>query len=351
MATTHILKFASHSPNVTISRHSFPPLSIRQYAPERRRGKAAKFVHSTAYSPRLSLLAFSYDRRRCRQSPHHDRELRHHHHHHQQYEGLDAERRRRQHVRGNGPPPEVGTKREWDLFDAVLDERRQRRRRLLLQQRRQEGEKEADAAENEGFHKSKGGGAGGGGREEGRGAEAHLRSGFRLDHRPERKYQRERRRQWRQESVLSDPRKSGDESADGVHHRKAFFWEGPGGWNGPAAAERTTGIRESGGGVGGGWTAAGDGDRGDGGVEAGIPTFSEVLVALKKDMWSAPVAFRPAVSLCGQRNSPFDSIIPFERLQVIRVIIVVVVVFVGRVVLLLRGAAKPRAQQIFVFAL
>ncbi|CAB1117046.1 unnamed protein product [Ectocarpus sp. CCAP 1310/34] len=53
----------------------------------------------------------------------------------------------------------------------------------------------------------------------------------------------------------------------------------------------------------------------DGSDAVRIPTLVEVLEALKTDVWSAPVAFRPVSSLCGQRSSPFDSVIPFERLQ------------------------------------
>ncbi|CAN0169613.1 unnamed protein product [Ectocarpus fasciculatus] len=75
---------------------------------------------------------------------------------------------------------------------------------------------------------------------------------------------------------------------------RRFFWQGPGGWDGPGAA---------------GEDGGGDGD----GVS--IPSFAEVVEALKADVWAGPVAFRPVASLCGQRNSPFDSVIPFERLQ------------------------------------
>ncbi|CAB1121525.1 unnamed protein product [Ectocarpus sp. CCAP 1310/34] len=53
----------------------------------------------------------------------------------------------------------------------------------------------------------------------------------------------------------------------------------------------------------------------DGGDAVRVPTLVEVLEALRTDVWSAPVAFRPVSSLCGQRSSPFDSVIPFERLQ------------------------------------
>ena len=47
-----------------------------------------------------------------------------------------------------------------------------------------------------------------------------------------------------------------------------------------------------------------------------VPTFEEVLDLLAADIWAAPSAFRPAASLCGMWQSPFDTIIPFETLQV-----------------------------------
>ena len=47
-----------------------------------------------------------------------------------------------------------------------------------------------------------------------------------------------------------------------------------------------------------------------------IPTFAEVVDTLKNRPWKAPMAFRPLVGLCGHQHSPFDSVIPFERLQV-----------------------------------
>lgn len=53
-----------------------------------------------------------------------------------------------------------------------------------------------------------------------------------------------------------------------------------------------------------------------GGGVVHIPTFAEVVDALTDDPWKAPAAFRPLASLCGQQNSPFDSVIPFERLEV-----------------------------------
>lgn len=87
-----------------------------------------------------------------------------------------------------------------------------------------------------------------------------------------------------------------------------FSWEG---WDG--AARRLAGEE------GGQDPADIAGDAVDGvfgGDAIHIPTLSEVLDALKDEPWKAPTAFRSAASLCGQLDSPFDSIIPFERLQV-----------------------------------
>ena len=47
-----------------------------------------------------------------------------------------------------------------------------------------------------------------------------------------------------------------------------------------------------------------------------VPTFEELLELLEGRPWAAPSAFRPAASLCGMGLSPFDTIIPFETLQV-----------------------------------
>ena len=47
-----------------------------------------------------------------------------------------------------------------------------------------------------------------------------------------------------------------------------------------------------------------------------VPTFEELLDFLAAEIWTAPSAFRPAASLCGMWQSPFDTIIPFETLQV-----------------------------------
>ena len=49
-----------------------------------------------------------------------------------------------------------------------------------------------------------------------------------------------------------------------------------------------------------------------------VPTFEELLNLLEGRPWAAPSAFRPAASLCGMGLSPFDTIIPFETLQVCR---------------------------------
>ncbi len=47
-----------------------------------------------------------------------------------------------------------------------------------------------------------------------------------------------------------------------------------------------------------------------------VPTFKELVQALRVKVFRAPTAFRPAASLCGQNFSQFDVAIPFERLQV-----------------------------------
>ena len=47
-----------------------------------------------------------------------------------------------------------------------------------------------------------------------------------------------------------------------------------------------------------------------------VPTFEELLDLLVAYLWAVPSAFRPAASLCGTWKSPFDTIIPFETLQV-----------------------------------
>lgn len=47
-----------------------------------------------------------------------------------------------------------------------------------------------------------------------------------------------------------------------------------------------------------------------------IPTFEEVVDGLMTKMAHASPKFRPVSSLCGMRYSPFDTIIPFESLQV-----------------------------------
>lgn len=49
-----------------------------------------------------------------------------------------------------------------------------------------------------------------------------------------------------------------------------------------------------------------------------LPTFLDLVEALENSMPIAPPAFRPISSLCGMRHSPFDSVIPFETLQVRR---------------------------------
>ena len=47
-----------------------------------------------------------------------------------------------------------------------------------------------------------------------------------------------------------------------------------------------------------------------------VPTFEELLHMLEDNLLTAPSALRPAASLCGMGMSPFDTIIPFETLQV-----------------------------------
>ena len=47
-----------------------------------------------------------------------------------------------------------------------------------------------------------------------------------------------------------------------------------------------------------------------------IPTLPDLLEALEASMDSAPTAFRPISGLCGMQSSSFDSVIPFETLQV-----------------------------------
>ncbi|CAM9890366.1 unnamed protein product [Scytosiphon promiscuus] len=247
----------------------------------------------------------------------HDRQLRQDQRHD---EALDEEGRPLGQARGKGLPLGVGTKSEWDLFDAVVDKRRRHQRQRRLRER-QEGEKEAHAGEGEGFHQSEGGGRSGRSAAEERGAkgggggaptEVHRPHSIRPTDASQLRRQPQRSRQRRRATVFEDEIRNDGEPGDGVDSREALFWEGPGGWSGPvgaaAAADRTAGIVESDYGVDDG----GDDDRG---VAAGIPTFLEVLDTLKAGIWNAPVAFRPAVSMCGQRNSPFDTVIPFERLQ------------------------------------
>lgn len=60
------------------------------------------------------------------------------------------------------------------------------------------------------------------------------------------------------------------------------------------------------------------GVRAQGSQTAGaiIPSFMELINALEKNMSSAPSVFRPVASLCGIQHSLFDTIIPFETLEV-----------------------------------
>lgn len=54
----------------------------------------------------------------------------------------------------------------------------------------------------------------------------------------------------------------------------------------------------------------------EGGVEL-LETFEEFVKRLERSMSSAPSAFRPWSSLCGLKHAEFESIIPFETLQVL----------------------------------
>lgn len=51
-------------------------------------------------------------------------------------------------------------------------------------------------------------------------------------------------------------------------------------------------------------------------TSSNAPSFEEMLKMLEVHSWAAPAAFRPAARTCGMGQSPFDSIIPFETLQV-----------------------------------
>ncbi|CAM9342695.1 unnamed protein product, partial [Ectocarpus sp. 13 AM-2016] len=258
----------------------------------------------------------NHDRRRLRQSPDEGEPT-----------GEDNDRHRQQ---GGSRDHAPLTGSEWDLLDAIVDRRRRRRRR------RQRGpgprqEEENERIAYEGLHdtgrggRNDGGGVfggegGSGSRNEGtdnqgganasggRGADGRLLQGER---RPDAADQRV--------EVNNDDGREVSPEHHPLRHRemeegaeRRFFWQGSGGWDGTGAAGEDGGDRSAvGGGGGGGGDGGGDGD----GDDIGVPTFVEVVETLKADVWGGPVAFRPAVSLCGQRNSPFDSVIPFERLQ------------------------------------
>lgn len=51
-----------------------------------------------------------------------------------------------------------------------------------------------------------------------------------------------------------------------------------------------------------------------------IPTFKELLDVLDVHLWKAPLAFRPVSGQCGMGLSSFDTIIPFETLQVCNIV-------------------------------
>lgn len=58
-------------------------------------------------------------------------------------------------------------------------------------------------------------------------------------------------------------------------------------------------------------------DEDVGTMEAFNLTFTGLISALEKNMSYAPPAFRPISSLCGIQHTSFETIIPFETLQVI----------------------------------
>lgn len=58
----------------------------------------------------------------------------------------------------------------------------------------------------------------------------------------------------------------------------------------------------------GGWRAGSDAKV--------IPTFEELVDALDTSVSKPPAAFRPMSTLCGMKASSFDTIVPFETLQV-----------------------------------
>ncbi len=51
------------------------------------------------------------------------------------------------------------------------------------------------------------------------------------------------------------------------------------------------------------------------------PTLVDVVEVLGTHMWSSPTAFHPMSSLCGAQFSLFDSVVPFEDLQVTEVVV------------------------------
>lgn len=136
----------------------------------------------------------------------------------------------------------------------------------------------------------------------------------------------------------------------GKERKPFFYWQGPGGWDGPGAASASEWTSKEraryrdivvGGGVdtdadadadladgAGASGGAGGNGRGGGGGEdniISIPSFREFIDGIEGHLHDAPPALRPVSSLCGQQSSPFDSIIPFERLQVRRVCVCVYV--------------------------
>lgn len=85
--------------------------------------------------------------------------------------------------------------------------------------------------------------------------------------------------------------------------------------------EQRGGARDSQGGRDGSADGARLDKDAEGGLRAGsdadvIPTFEELVDALETSFPKLPAAFRPMSTLCGMRPSSFDTIVPFETLQV-----------------------------------
>ncbi|CAM9540049.1 unnamed protein product, partial [Ectocarpus fasciculatus] len=238
---------------------------------------------------------------------------------------------RRQGPGGGGQAHSAGTRREWEFFDLIVDRRRVRRQLQLGLRLGQSRGREGNAYEH--FNESEQGGSGearsleGSGKRDGNETSTTLLAvketadlvGAELNVVSRRSAHGLRQAEEQGQSVAADggqplrniqnddqlrrhgrPNKLRRASEHARLHRELqkqshFIWEDPGAKHGDHNLDND--------------------DVGDGGDAVRMPTFMEVLEALKTDVWSAPVAFRPVASLCGQRSSPFDSVIPFERLQ------------------------------------